>query len=227
VPVFLIGALFKLRHDIVFLGIRDDIRFDFCARHIYNVAMSLYSENLVTLSLTFKASFCNQWPELKIVSNNRPVWQGHIEGQNKITVQFERLPENHVSIFYINKRNGPEVWDTKIDLDGNILEDQNCVLEQILIDHASCDWLITKTPYHYNEGLSKMNFGFMDLQGHMDLTFPGDVYQWIIDYRQSIKPVNTKNSSLDYKNVYIPQNESTETKKIITNIKQLLQSFND
>ena len=226
-PVFLVRALIKLSYDIVFEGIRDDIRFDFCARHIYNVVMSLYSENLVTISLTFNASFYNHWPELQIVANKQTVWQGYVEGHNKITVQFNRLIENNVSILYLNKRNGPEVWDTKVDLDGNVLEDQHCILEQILIDHTSCDWLISQIPYHYNNGISKINFGFMDQQGHMDFAFPGDVYQWVIDYRQSILPVNTKNSSLDYKNVYIPQNESTETKKIITNMKQLLQSFDD
>jgi hypothetical protein len=189
--------------------------------------MSLHSENPVTISLTFRASFCNHWPELQIVANNQTVWQGYVEEHNKITVEFERLPTNKVCVRYLNKRNGPDAWDTKMDQQGNIVEDQHCVLEQILIDGANCGWLIAQTAYCYNDGTSKMTYGFMDLQGYMEFEFSEDVYQWIIDYRQSKTPVNTKTSSLDYKNIYIPQNQHAETKKIIDNIKKLLESFDD
>ena len=176
-----------------------------------------------TVTLSFKASFCNHWPELQIVANKQTVWQGYIEEQKQITVEFERLPTNNLRIVYLNKQNGPETWDTKMDTDGNILEDQHCILEQILIDRSNCEWLIHKTPYRYLDGREKLTFGFMDLQGYLEFEFPEDVYQWIIEYRQSISPSNTKNSSLDYKNFYIPQNQSAETKKIIANIKQLLK----
>ena len=181
----------------------------------------------IKLSLTFEASFCNQWPELEITANDHVIWKGFVEGTQQLILKFVGLDKNHIVLKYLNKQNGPDLWDTTIDDSGNILQDQHCILKQILINDANCEWLISEMPYHYNDGTCKNNFGYMDLKGYMKFNFPMNVYRWILDHRQSIKPSNSRNSSLDYKNIYIPQNENAQLTTVINEIKKLLKRSND
>lgn len=183
-------------------------------------------KNSIKLLLTVEASFCNDWPEIEIVSNDQLLWTGKIEKTQNITVEFESCETNHVVLKYLNKRKGPEVWDTVVDNDGNILQDQYCVLKQILINGAKCDWLLLDMPYYYPDGSFKDNFGFMDQIGYMEFKFPANVYQWIIDYRQRLnKPTNNQSSSLDYKNIIVPQHENNESMLVIEEVKKLLEQL--
>ena len=180
----------------------------------------------ITLDLDLLPSFCNQWPELSITVNNTILWQDHVKEPSRVSVVFTAQESNCVRISYLNKMNGPEIWDTKIDNVGKIVEDQNCVLTNVLINRARCKWIPAETSWTYLDGTTKFNYGFMDLQGYMEFTFPENVYQWIIEKRQSSGPTNTKKSSLDYKSIYIPQHENIESRSVINDIKQLLETLN-
>jgi hypothetical protein len=180
----------------------------------------------ITLDLDLLPKFCNNWPELSITVNNNILWQDYVKEPSRVTVAFTAEESNCVRISYLNKMNGPEIWDTKIDDDGNIIEDQNCILTNVLINQARCKWIPTESMWTYLDGSTKFNYGFMDLQGCMEFSFPRDVYQWIIEKRQSNGPANTKKSSLDYKSIYIPQNENIESRAIINDINKLLETLN-
>lgn len=184
-------------------------------------------QDLIKVTLILQSSFCNAWPELEISANGEKVWKDFVKETQKITVEFPGKFSNSLRVSYLNKRQGPDVWDTVVDGDGKILEDQHCILKSILINGAKCDWLVETTPYQYPDQSSKLNFGFMDGVGHMEFYFPDDVYQWILDYRKSISPVNARTSSLDYKNIYIPKNENDASLKIINEVKEILEKFND
>ena len=186
---------------------------------------SLPSNN-ITVELDLLPSFCNNWPELSITVNDCVLWQDYVTEKCRVPITFESQELNCVRISYLNKRNGPDIWDTKMDNNGNIVEDQNCVLKQVLINKARCDWIIANTAWTYNNGSDKLNHGFMDLQGHMDLCFPKDVYHWIIEKRQNNTPANTTKSSLDYKSIYVPQHENVESRAIIKDIRKLLSTLN-
>lgn len=180
----------------------------------------------ITLDLDLLPNFCNQWPKLSITANNTVLWQAYVVEPGRVTVTFTAQESNCVRISYLNKMNGPDVWDTKIDDAGKIIADQNCILTNVLINRARCKWIPAETAWTYLDGTTKLNYGFMDLQGYMEFSFPRDVYQWIIEKRQSNGPANTKKSSLDYKSIYIPQHENMESRAIINDIKQMLGTLN-
>lgn len=185
------------------------------------------SENFIQVDLDLYTEFCNAWPEIEICANGLSAWQGFVVEKQRITVQFVSAPNNVIKISYLNKRQGPDIWDTKMDLDGKILQDQHCIIKGILINSAKCDWIIHTMLYNYPDRPSKATHGFMDAVGHAEFCFPADVYGWILDHRTSISPTNTRISSLDYKNIYMPQHENERALQMIDEAKKILNKFND
>lgn len=193
-----------------------------------HTGLQILSENdPVRIDLYFHAEFCNAWPEIEIRANAQLVWKDFVIGDQKVSVEFPGAERNEIKVAYLNKRQGPDVWDTVVDADGNIVQDQHCILQSVLINGAKCDWLIDSLFYEYPDRPSKLNYGFMDAVGCMQFCFPQDVYQWVLDYRKSISPVNSRASSLDYKNIYIPQHENERSLQIIAEVKQILDQFDD
>lgn len=184
------------------------------------------SNKLITIDLTIVPSFCNQWPQLEIEANDQTVWKDYVTQGSTISVDFLAQEQNTVRIKYINKRNGPDVWDTKIDENGAIVEDQHAVLTNIRINRAQANWLIATTEWHYANGEQKQNFGFMTHQGYMQINFPLDVYTWIIQQRRATATQSEQTSSLDYKNIYIPQHENEISCQLIEEIKQSISQLN-
>ena len=184
------------------------------------------NNNLITVDLTILPSFCNQWPQLEIEANDQTVWKDYVTQESTISVDFLAQEQNTVKIKYLNKQNGPDIWDTELDKNGTIIADQHAVLTNVRINRAQCDWLVATTIWTYTNGEQKQNYGFMDLQGHMQINFPLDVYTWIIQQRQATAPQSEQTSSLDYKNIYIPQHENEMSSKLIKEIKQKILQLN-
>lgn len=183
---------------------------------------------IISLSATFESGFCNYWPEIELLANEQTLWRGYIKKRAAIAVEFPALPYNRVCIKYLNKRNGPDVWDTRVDDQGSIVEDQYCVLTGLMINRARCDWFIERIPYRRAEGQQEFTFGYMAFQGSLEFDLPRDVYQWIVEQRQSDANIDgSPTSSLNYKNIYIPMNQSKDTLQLIANIKGTLSSWYD
>ena len=194
---------------------------------LFNKYVILYKmHNTIRLDLT--PSFCNNWPELAIEANNRLIWHGHVAEKTSLNLMFDSEDINYVTIKYLNKRNGPDIWDTKMNDHGQIIEDQNCVLTDIYINRARCgEWLIPTICWKYDDGRTVNNYGFMDLKGSMSIEFPRDVYSWIIQQRQLLStPTSEKTSSISYKNIYIPQHENQLCLQLIDEIKQKIETLN-
>jgi hypothetical protein len=182
--------------------------------------------NLITVDLNIVPSFCNQWPQIEIEANGQVLWNDSITHESTIKVEFLAQEQNSVRIKYINKRNGPDVWDTEIDKDGAIIADQHAVLTGIKINRARCNWLIETMTWNYANGDKKENYGFMDLQGYTEIIFPAEVYKWIVQQHQAMTPQKEQTSSLDYKNIYIPQHENEMSCRLIEEIKQQITKLN-
>jgi hypothetical protein len=183
-------------------------------------------DSLITVDLTIVPGFCNDWPLIEIEANDQLVWKDFVTTESTITLEFLSQNSNTIRIKYINKRNGPDVWDTKIDQDGNILEDQHAILTCIRINGAKIQWLIDSLMWNYVTGGQKQNYGYMDLPGYFELTFPRDVYQWIVEQRQKQSASSSKVSSLDYKNIYIPQHENEMSQQLIQELEQKIKKLN-
>jgi hypothetical protein len=184
------------------------------------------SNKLITIDLTIVPSFCNQWPQIEIEANDQTVWKDYVTQESTISVDFLAQEQNTVRIKYTNKRNGPDTWDTTLDENGAIVQDQNAVLTNVRINRAQANWLIATTVWNYTNGEQKQNYGFMDLQGYMEINFPSDVYTWIIQQRRATAPQSEQTSSLDYKNIYIPQHENEMSRQLIEEIKQKISQLN-
>lgn len=184
------------------------------------------NENSFSIRLDLKSSWCNNWPEISVDINDQQCWHGFVEDYQQIDLTFVPRSNNTVCINYLNKQNGPDVWDTKLE-DGKIIQDQHAILVDILINRANCNWLIPNLPYHYLNGTTTLNRGFMDLKGHYRIDFPNDIYPWIMNQRQELIPKVSFESSLSYQGIYVPDSHNVQAQEIVNNIKVLLEKLND
>jgi hypothetical protein len=180
--------------------------------------------NTYTFQIELIPSFCNNWPELSIEINNTTLWQGFVDKPQSLSVEFDPEPLNNVYIRYLNKQMGPELWDTEVDGDGNILKDQYCKLTNFKIANSRCDFLLRDLDYFYEDGtIEKAPWGFMSRRGYFYIEFPKNIYNWIIQNRMRyLGNHSEKSSSLDYWNNYLGDPNDTVTQNLLKDIKKLL-----
>lgn len=184
--------------------------------------------DLSEVKIELQASFCNNWPKIEISINDQVLWDDYVVDTQLISVIYKKQSTNKLCIAYTNKRIGPNIWDTKIDDKGTIIEDQHCILKNIYFDQAKNSSIINKLEYtqRYGESLSGVN-GWMTSPGHYQIEFPYDVYDWIIQSREDTKLASHKRqSSLSYFTSYLGDNNNNEIQekmnKIYSMIDQLL-----
>lgn len=179
------------------------------------------------LQFVFQSSFCNSWPEISIEVNDQILWRGFVEGQAQVNLSTDLLENNVAVIRYLNKRNGPDAWDTKMDDAGNIVEDQHCVLQSVVIKKCRCDFLVKDMIYHYINGEKRNTFGFMDLKGYFIFQFPHNVESWVLENRRRHLPHVNHNSSLAYETIYVPDNDNVKAREIVEELKILIENIHD
>lgn len=169
-------------------------------------------------------SFCNNWPEIAIEINGKELWRNHVDHAQTVNVAFEVQPTNCLYVRYLNKLSGPTEWDTQVDLVGNIIADQNCVIRNFYLARSRCDFLLHQLNYHRESGIvEKAPWGFMSHRGYYKFEFPQDIYGWIIKNRVSLLTNTQKrNSSLDYWNNYLAVSDHTKTQDLLKEINNLL-----
>lgn len=177
----------------------------------------------MTITLHLRSSYCNDWPLIRVSGNDRALWQDRVVESAVVFARFPSGLRNTVQIEYLNKRNGPDVWDTVSDDDGNIVQDQHCVLLNVLVNGCRCTWLLKKMLYNYPDGSHKLVHGFMDLCGWYEFDFPADVEQWVLDNRRQELPHVSQNSSLAYETIYIPDNNNEQAARMVQELKTLLE----
>lgn len=184
--------------------------------------------------LKLKSSFCNNWPEIRITANGATLWQDFVVEEKTLDLDFELIEQNSIRIEYLNKRSGPEIWDTAIDENGKITSDQHCVISDIHIANSRCDFILGVLDYNHASGFVEKNvWGFMSQIGHFEITFPKDVYTWIISNRnkQFIEHYKSKTeydqeSSLSYFENYALHN-AQDLQPYLENIDKLLEELDD
>lgn len=172
-------------------------------------------------------SFCNAWPLIAVEINGQELWRDYVDHAQPIQVEFELLEHNQILIKYLNKNQGPELWDTVVDPQGKILQDQYCVIKHIRLGRSRCDFLLPSMVWHDANGTDLPNLhGFMSSRGHFSIDFPRDVYGWILDQRrQRLFHRPERSSALDYWTNYIGDNSHAEVNKLLQEIKQVLKEL--
>jgi hypothetical protein len=172
-------------------------------------------------------SFCNSWPLISVEVNGQELWRDYVEQPQTIAVEFESQDQNQVFIKYLNKNQGPVLWDTVVDSDGKILQDQFCIIKDIRIAKSRCDFLLYDLVYHGADGTNTANLlGFMSTIGYYSIEFPKDAYSWILEKRkEKIFHQPERSSSLDYWTNYIGDNSHAEVNQLLQEIKQILKQL--
>jgi hypothetical protein len=175
--------------------------------------------------LYFISSWCNDWPEIIINCNGVDLFFGKIEKSANICLEFPIQDNNIISVKYINKRNGPDIWDTNVK-NGKIIEDQHCILTGLNINKSKSDWVLEELIYYRNNGtVNNQCRGFMDLPGCFEIEFPQDVYKWIANGRRKKLTQTSHQSSIAYENIYIPDNNYNNIQQLLKDIQELIDKI--
>lgn len=178
-------------------------------------------------SIKFKLtpSFCNSWPLIRVTINGVQYWEKFVDCVQVVEFNFELKEKNSVKIEYLNKQQGPNIWDTKLDDRGQIIEDQYCILSDIMIANSRCDFLTHSLVYTGADGKINSNLlGFMSRIGHYEIAFPKDVYSWIVAKRSEISATSTNayTSALGYFSNPNGTNNDPVTQSLLVDIRNLL-----
>jgi hypothetical protein len=176
------------------------------------------------------SSFCNAWPKIEIIINDQLLWSDFVVDSQTLLLKFKKQQLNNIKISYLNKRNGPDVYDTIIDQHGNILYDQHCIIKNIFIDQAKISFLINDLEFHaLSTGKISNTGGWMTQRGSFNIVFPMDIYDWIINLRNTRnKDVIAKKrpiSSLSYYTSYLGDNNNKDTEETIARITNLIENM--
>ena len=190
----------------------------------------MISSNQGEFLIELYSSFCNAWPKIEIVINDQLLWSDFVVDNQTLLLKFKKQQLNNIKISYLNKRNGPDIYDTVIDQNGKILYDQHCIIKNIFIDRAKISFLINDLEFHTlsNEKISNIG-GWMTQRGSFNIVFPMDVYDWIINLRDTRnKDVIAKKrptSSLSYYTSYLGDNNNKDTEETIARISNLIENM--
>ena len=175
------------------------------------------------IKIKFLGSYCNDWPEIEISVNGDIVWKDKIV-ESKVA-EFSMAPieiDNEINIRYINKRNGPKIFDTEIDQEGNVLQDQFAKIEGISVNGSNVSAIIDSLSYTKDDGSpSPPTYGYLSFKGHYNVHIPTDVDEWIIGVNttDNLRKDNEL-SSLSYYANRISKKEREETLKMLDQLEE-------
>jgi len=172
-------------------------------------------------------SFCNYWPEVSIEANGQELWRAFVEYPQTVKIEFSPAENNHLYIRYLNKRSGPDEWDTQLNSQGDIIADQNCVLTNFKIGGSRCDFLLRNLIYHHDDQTTEKGlWGFMAKKGHYLIEFPKEIYKWIVDSRTPfLMQTRSHNSSLEYWTNYLGDPNDPKTVELLKEIEILIDKM--
>lgn len=166
--------------------------------------MSLKLDN-TELEIELTGHYCNQWPNIKILHNNKILFDNKI--QNKVILKFniDCQENNTIKFVHYGKNFGNNnIWDTS-DIADRYVTIDNILFDQVSIGKENIDKFQFKTTWdQYQLAMSSPEFleeftyislcgGRMSFNGEIEFDFSTPVYNWIIDQR--FKQVKYEESS--------------------------------
>lgn len=154
-------------------------------------------ESILILELESACAYDDVWPTIRIIINKQLLHEDIVINRSKIEIKFESQIENSIKIHLANKRNGPDIWDTILDDNGNILKDQFIQIKHIQLNKCSLNFLIADLTLIGNQFNEKTN-GYMGINGYFAIDYTEPYYDWIQDLREKNLEVETTESSLPF-----------------------------
>lgn len=140
-------------------------------------------ESILILELASACAYDDVWPTIRIIINKQLLHEDIVINRSKIEIKFESQFENSIEIHLANKRNGPDIWDTILDNNGNILKDQFIQIKHIQLNKCSLNFLISDLNLIGNQFNEKTN-GYMGFNGHFAIDYTEPFYDWLQDVRE-------------------------------------------
>ena len=174
------------------------------------------------IKIEFMGSYCNDWPEIEISANGDMVWRDKIVNLGTAECSFLTEGDTELVIRYTNKRSGPRIYDTKLDQEGNVIEDQFAKIEGISVNGSNVSAIIDSLSYTKDDGSpSPPTYGYLSFKGHYNIHIPTDVDEWIVGVNttDNLRKDNEL-SSLSYYANRISKKEREETLKMLDQLEE-------
>lgn len=138
---------------------------------------------MIHLEFEFAATHCNSWPSITIFGNKNKLWQGIVE--NKQYLDFF-IPEETTTITIegIDKSKGENnIWDTKVDDSGRIIEDKTLTLASVKINNIDMtqSWI---------DRLSGIRYGVWYENSTVEFTMQTPWLDWVIKTKFIDQPLD-------------------------------------
>lgn len=179
---------------------------------------------MTDIRIKFIGSYCNSWPEIEILANGNIIWKDRIIETK--TAEFSIEEGANFIIRYINKRFGPEVYDTRLDQEGNIIEDQFVKIESIFVNGSDVSSLIESLIYVKDNGESLSSMGYLAFNGYCVISIPTNINEWIIGLNTEYKNQFIKEKGSSSESYYVDQVSENVRRETLEILDQLEEKVN-
>jgi len=175
---------------------------------------------LRNLQLNIDATCAHEghWPYIDVVINDKIAYSDYLNNKNLLNITFQSLEKNTIVLHYKNKRNGPDIWDTIIDNQGNINKDQCILIKGIRIDKCNLNFLIHVLKFELlNDELIDC-FGYLAYNGRYKIEYCEPYYEWVHSTRlKYTKQIDTDefDSSLPYSTNYVYNHDNKKLTEVL------------
>ena len=137
----------------------------------------------VNLKLHINSTQCNHWPYIKIILNDITVFDAEVTNSTDICLNLDDIKEsNRLVIKHHSKSFGENrVWDTKVDSNGNIIEDCSFQITNIAFNDVEFNELAYKKIFFQYENSHDPIYlnSLVGFNGEFVIAFTRDIYSWL------------------------------------------------
>jgi len=189
--------------------------------------------SIMNIEIEAIGTFCNSWPNMIVEINNKVIFDGAVENNKKIILNFDDLLDqnNSLVIGMNNKSFGQNrVWDTKTE--NNIIkQDKTIRILSLKLDDVECRTLFDnkfyvkrshKQPSYFPDVVDSVNT--MHYNGYFRFSFDMPLYNSLI--KKKFKK-NIGSTSASYFSNYTKVFHYDDEQKIINDIYRILDKIDE
>jgi hypothetical protein len=177
---------------------------------------------MIPIKLHITSKWCNHWPYIKITFNDAVVFDSELEASTDISLDLDPiLDSNTLEIVHYNKSFGDNgVYDTKLDSQGNIIEDCTFQVTDLSLNNIEFNTLAFKRISFISDSPCDDMYlnNIVGINGKFVISFPREVYSWMTLLKFKQDTVNTDEQYSNTSQLYHYEKDE----ELIEEIKKLL-----
>ena len=179
---------------------------------------------MISVKLDIKSKWCNHWPYIKITFNNTILFDSELEESTDISLNLNQVLDfNQLEIIHYNKSFGENnVYDTRVDAQGNIVEDCTFQITNVVLNDINFNTLAFKRITFVSDQPSDDMYlnNIVGINGKFVISFPRDIYSWLTLIKFKADVVNTDEQYSNTSQLYHYEKDE----ELIAEIKKLLNN---